>query len=88
MIKSAMIHHFPGGHAAPEASLQELEMRNDANFYAVLRRCLPLFALLTDEQLGRVMRTVIENNGKSYVASEEEGEALATILMETIQELL
>nr|DAG78282.1 MAG TPA: hypothetical protein [Caudoviricetes sp.] len=88
MIKGVQIHHFSGGHAAPERPLQELEMRNDANFYAVLRRCLPLFALLTDEQLGRVMRTVIENNGKCYAASEEEGEALAAILTETIQELL
>lgn len=87
-IKGVQIHHFSGGHAAPERPLQELEMRNDANFYAVLRRCLPLFALLTDEQLGRVMRTVIENNGKCYAASEEEGEALAAILTETIQELL
>ena len=88
MMKSAMIHYFPGGHAAPEASLQELEMGNEANFYVILRRCLPLFALLTDEQLGRVMRTVIENNGKCYVASEEEGEALAAILTETIPELV
>ena len=87
-MNNAMIHHFPGRKSVPEGSLQEMAVRNDANFYVVLRRCLPLFALLTDEQLGRVMRTVIENSGEYYTASKEEDEALAAILIETIQELL
>lgn len=87
-MRRARINRFPGTDTVPEANLQEIEARGDVNFYSVLRKCAPVLLSLTDEQLGRVMRTVIENNGNLYLSSEDEDQAFAAILVETIWKLI
>lgn len=84
-MERASIHQL---YPEPDKSLAELETRSDVNFYRILRAHKDAILSLDDDQIGRVMRMLIANDGTVYLESDAENEVYIGLLVEAIFEIV